>query len=265
MKRKKEMGALSLLIILLCLAVAGFSAWKLWGYYQKYHNGEKEYEKLTGYVKDNPEETQVQEDGSKTDVCPVTVDFESLAKINSDIVGWVYIPNSEINYPIVQNPDNEYYLNHTFEGKANFTGAIFLDSLCQPDFSSDNSIVYGHNLKTGTMFGSLKKMYDINYNKEADYREHPVIWIMTPEETMEYRIFAAREISAEADTDVYMVELESDQEYAKYLTDQKGKSSYETDTEPDATEPMLTLSTCTSDSEDGRFVVQAIRIQSVIP
>ena len=265
MKKKKGMGVLSWLIILLCLAVAGFSAWKLWGYYQKYHDGEKEYEKLTDYVKEMPVETQNQEDESKADTCPITVDFEALAKINSDIVGWVYIPDSEINYPIVQNPDNEYYLHHTFEGTTNFTGAIFLDALCQPDFSSDNSIVYGHNLKTGAMFGSLKKMYDINYNKDADYREHPVIWILTPEENMEYRIFASREISAETDTDVYLVEAGSDEEYSEFLTMQKEKSSYETETELDDTEPMLTLSTCTSNSEDGRFVVQAIRIQSVMP
>ena len=115
------------------------------------------------------------------------------------------------------------------------------------------------------MFGSLKKMYDINYNKDADYREHPVIWILTPEENMEYRIFAAREISAETDTDVYLVEAGSDEEYSEFLTMQKEKSSYETETELDDTEPMLTLSTCTSNSEDGRFVVQAIRIQSVMP
>lgn len=263
MKKKQGMGIFSWLIILLCLAVAGFSAWKLWGYYQKYHNGEEEYEELAEYVKDNTEEAMDQ--GDKEDTCPITVDFEALAKRNSDIVGWIYIPDSEINYPIVQNPDNEYYLHHTFERTSNFTGAIFLDSLCQPDFSSDNSIVYGYNLKTGTMFGSLKKMYDIQYNKDADYLVHPVIWILTPDQNMEYRIFAAREISAETDTDVYMIELGSEEDYADFLRTQKAKSSYETETELDEEEPMLTLSTCTSNSEDGRFVVQAIRIQNVKP
>ena len=265
MKKKKGMGILSWLILILCLVIAGFSAWKLWGYYQKYHNGEKEYEQLTEYVKENTENVEESEKEEQKDSCPITVDFEALSQINSDVVGWIYIPDSEINYPIVQNPDNEYYLNHTFEGKDNFTGAIFLDSLCQPDFSSDNSIVDGHNLKTGVMFGTLKKMYDIDYNKEADYREHPVIWILTPEENMEYRIFAAREISARNDTDVYMVEAGIENEYADFLNEQKEKSAYITDTELDETEPMLTLSTCTSSSEDGRFVVQAIRIQKVAP
>lgn len=262
---KKEKGIFSWLLMILCLAIAGFSAWKLFGYYQKYHNGEKEYEALTDYVKDNQDDSKDQDQSDDKDVCPIQVDFDALAQINSDIVGWIYIPDSEINYPVVHNQDNEYYLHHTFEKSSNFTGAIFLDALCQPDFTSDNSIVYGHNLKTGTMFGSLKKMYDIDYNKEADYRKHPVIWILTPEENMEYRIFAAREISAETDTDVYVVEVGSVEEYADFQMAQKEKSSYETDTKLDETEPMLTLSTCTSNSEDGRFVVQAIRIQKVEP
>lgn len=265
MKKKKRMGILSWLVIILCLAVAGFSAWKLWGYYQKYHDGEKEYDNLTEYVKENAEDAGNKGDGDAKDTCPVTVDFEKLSQINPDIVGWIYIPDSEINYPIVQNQDNDYYLNHTFEGKDNFTGAIFLDSLCQSDFSSDNSIVYGHNLKNGAMFGMLKKMYDIHYNKEADYREHPVIWILTPEEKMEYRIFAAREISVQEDSDVYVVEAGSLEEYAGFQKTERDRSDYETGTELDETEPMLTLSTCTSNSEDGRFIVQAIRIQRVAP
>lgn len=263
MKEKKGMSVLSWLVILLCLAVAGFAAWKLWGYFKNYHNGEKEYEKLTEYVKENPDNGKNPDDAGNHDKCPVTIDFEALAKINSEVVGWIYIPDTDINYPIVQREDNEYYLHHTFEGASNFTGAIFLDALCQPDFSSDNSIVYGHNLKTGAMFGSLKKMYDIKYNKDADYREHPVVWILTPEKTMEYRIFAGREISASTDTDVYLVEAASYEEYGEFLNTQKEKSDFHTDTDVDDMQPMITLSTCTSDSEDGRFIVQAICIQSV--
>ena len=124
--KKKKRSPLSLLLLLLCLAVAAFSAWKLYGYYRGYHDGEKEYEELTQYVKEN-------EDGAKKgkkDKCPITVDFDALRAINEDVVAWVYIEDTGINYPVVQGEDNEYYLHHTFERKENFSGAIFMDITC---------------------------------------------------------------------------------------------------------------------------------------
>ena len=175
--KKKKRSPLSLLLLLLCLAVAAFSAWKLYGYYRGYHDGEKEYEELTQYVKEN-------EDGAKKgkkDKCPITVDFDALRAINEDVVAWVYIEDTGINYPVVQGEDNEYYLHHTFERKENFSGAIFMDITCHPDFTSDNSILFGHNLKTGEMFGMLKRLYDTEYNEDADWKKHPVIWVVTPD------------------------------------------------------------------------------------
>ena len=136
-----------------------------------------------------------------------------------------------------------------------------MDTTCSPDFSSDNSILFGHNLRTGEMFGQLKRLYDTDYNEEADYQKHPVIWVVTPDSAMEYRIFAAREISVERDTDVYMVDFAQREEYQAWMEQQKAASMYETDTDISSYEPMLTLSTCTSDTEDGRLIVQAIRIQ----
>lgn len=255
--KKKKRSPLSLLLLLLCLAVAAFSAWKLYGYYRGYHDGEKEYEELTQYVKEN-------EDGAKKgkkDKCPITVDFDALRAINEDVVAWVYIEDTGINYPVVQGEDNEYYLHHTFERKENFSGAIFMDITCRPDFTSDNSILFGHNLRTGEMFGMLKRLYDTEYSEDADWKKHPVIWVVTPDAAMEYRIFAAREISAEQDIDVYMVDFAQPADYLAWLGQQKSASLYDTGTDISSGEPMLTLSTCTSDTEDGRFVVQAIRIQ----
>ena len=121
----------------------------------------------------------------KKDKCPIQVDFASLSAINPDIVGWVYIEDTGVNYPVVQGEDNEYYLHHTFEGRENFSGAIFMDTTCSPDFSSDNSILFGHNLKTGEMFGALKKLYDTEYNAEADWTKHPDKYpgLCTPDES----------------------------------------------------------------------------------
>lgn len=180
-KKRKGSGFFSNLLLILCILIFCVAAWKLWGYYRHYHGGKKEYEQLRQYVKENADLDEQKTKKGK-DKCPVTVDFEALAKVNPDVKAWIYIKGTGINYPIVQAADNTTYLHRTFEGKDSFIGAIFLDAGCEPDFSSENSIVYGHNLKNGQMFGMLKKHYDTEYNPDADYKKHQKIWIITPEE-----------------------------------------------------------------------------------
>ena len=168
------------------------------------------------------------------------MDFDALARINPDVKAWIYIKGTGINYPIVQTTDNTSYLHRTFEGKDSFIGAIFLDAGCEADFSSENSIVY---------------------NADADYKDHQKIWIITPQEEIEYQVFAAREIDVNVDADVYTIEFATEEDYADYLKTAVEKSLYHLGTKTDSTENMLTLSTCTSSSEAGRFIVQAMQIQ----
>ena len=261
-KKRKGSGFFSNLLLLLCIVVFCVAVWKLWGYYKSYHGGKKEYEQLRQYIKEkNDSDTKKKEKKSGPDTCPVQVDFDALAKVNSDVKAWIYIDGTGINYPIVQTTDNTMYLHRTFEGTDSFIGAIFLDAGCAADFSSENSIVYGHNLKNGQMFGMLKKHYDTNYNEDADYKEHQKIWIITPEAEMEYQVFAAREIDVNEDADVYTIGFASEEEYDAYLKTAVEKSLYNLGTKTESTEDMLTLSTCTSSSEAGRFIVQAIQIQ----
>lgn len=259
-KKRKGSGFFSNLLLILCILIFCVAAWKLWGYYRHYHGGKKEYEQLRQYVKENADLGEQKTKKGK-DNCPVTVDFEALAKVNPDVKAWIYIKGTGINYPIVQAADNTTYLHQTFEGKDSFIGAIFLDAGCEPDFSSENSIVYGHNLKNGQMFGMLKKHYDTEYNPDADYKKHQKIWIITPEEEIEYKVFAAREIDVNEDSDVYTIAFASEEDYAYYLKNSIEKALYSLKTKPDNEEDILTLSTCTSSSEAGRFIVQATQIQ----
>ncbi|MBR0411577.1 MAG: class B sortase [Eubacterium sp.] len=250
-------------ILVICLGAVAFSLWKLWGFYQFYHKGKKEYDQLTEYVKEEKaeESTEGQAEGEKKDKCPVTVDFEGLRKVNPDVVGWLHIPDTGINYPIVQTKDNDFYLHRTFKKENSYIGAIFLDAVCKSDFGSFNNIIYGHNLKNGEMFGHLKGLYDKNYNSEADFKKHPKVWVITPNDNREYLIFAAREINVEKDMDVYTVEFPGYEEYRTFLDDQMKKSQYDTKVIPSEKKSMITLSTCTSRTEEGRFIVQATRIQ----
>ena len=167
-KKRKGSGFFSNLLLLLCIVVFCVAAWKLWGYYNNYHGGRKEYEQLRQYVKEKKDSDKKKKKKSGADTCPVQVDFDALARINPDVKAWIYIKGTGINYPIVQTTDNTSYLHRTFEGKDSFIGAIFLDAGCEADFSSENSIVYGHNLKNGQMFGMLKKHYDTSYNALRD-------------------------------------------------------------------------------------------------
>lgn len=244
--------------VLICLLTMSFAVWKLWGYHSTYRDGKMEYDNLTEYI----DETELlkaanadKEPGKNR--CPVTVDFKSLRKINPDVVGWIHIPDTGIDYPIVQAKENRTYLHKTFKGKDSYVGAIFLDALCKPDFSSFNSIIYGHNLKNGEMFGHLKKLYDTDYNPKADYKKHPIIWIISPDDAYEYTIFAFREVDVKSDGDVYTVDLPDAKDCRSFLDEQIGRSQKDTGIWPSEYGRMITLSTCTSRTENERFVVQA--------
>lgn len=247
-------------VLLICLTAAVFAGWKLYSYYRVYHDGKKEYDNLIKYIdKDGFKRGEDPDKEKKKDRCPISVDFASLKKINREIVGWIYIPGTGIDYPIVQAKDNTKYLHRTFRGKDSYVGAIFLDALCKPNFSSFNSIIYGHNLKNGEMFGHLKKLYDVEYNSKADYKKHPTVWIITPEHAWEYKIFAFREINTGKDPDVYTIDLPDIKERRAFLDRQIRRAQKDTGIKPLETERVITLSTCTSRTQEGRFVVQAIK------
>lgn len=134
---------------------------------------------------------------SVTSDVPESIDFNSLTEINAQTKGWIYLSDSVINYPIMQSRDNEYYLNHIFDGQVNSAGSLFLDYRTK-DIKSDRCvIIYGHNIKNGTMFGGLKKYKDPEY-----YGEHRVMYIFVPEGRYQVEIIAASLIKA--DDDMYV-------------------------------------------------------------
>lgn len=115
------------------------------------------------------------------------LDFDEIRRPNEDIYAWLDIPDTDIQYPVVQHPtDDAYYLDHTIEGKARYPGSIYTEKCNSKDFSDFLTVVYGHNMKNGTMFGELKKFRNGKY---AD--EHPMISFYTPEGEYHYRVFAA--------------------------------------------------------------------------
>ena len=160
MEKKKKRSMLPILFILPVLAVFIFSLVKIGGPLLEYRQGEKVYESLEEYV-------SIGEDGSYREG-EMPVDFEALRKVNPDIIGWIVIPGMEISYPIVQGEDNDYYLKHTFDKAENASGCIFVEVENSPDFSDNNTFVYGHNMKNKSMFAKLNR-----YQEEDTFRKNP--------------------------------------------------------------------------------------------
>ena len=151
MKQVKEMG-----IVAVCLMLLGFGICIGIGTYLMYRDGEEEYNTLREYVAvEEPKENADGETPEENQKETVTVDFEALKKINPEIIAWIRIPDTKIDYPVVQGTDNEYYLKHTFKKTEHVAGSIFLDKDNSPDFSNRKTILYGHNMKDGSIFQGL--------------------------------------------------------------------------------------------------------------
>ena len=177
------------------------------------------------------------------------VDFMALQGINDDIVGWLKVGALDISYPVTQASDNDYYLHLTFELLQNAAGCIFVDYQNRPDFQDDNTIIYGHNMKDGSMFGTLK-----NFVQDGVYESDPYFWIYTPERIYKYEIFNCSTVGAVSNT--YTLEFGSRKEFQNYLDKALMQSQVDSSkVKVKSSDKIVTLSTCTGD-EETRFVVQ---------
>ena len=182
-----------------------------------------------------------------------TVDWDTLQAQNGDIIGWLRM-DPDISYPVVRGIDNQYYLRRGIDKKYNRNGTLFLD--CNNiSFLDDHTIIYGHHMKSGSMFGQLDKYQDAIYAEE-----HPVITLYTPEETISYRILCV--IITEDGSWVYRAIHDSDSDMKDYL-EQCGKEAlyWDSEVEESGCHQLLTLSTCIGRSGGTkRLVVQAAQI-----
>lgn len=180
-----------------------------------------------------------------------TLDLSALQAINSEVLGWILIPNTNISYPLMQGGNNSYYLKHDFRKNASSPGSIFLDSRNKADLTDFNSIVYGHRMKNGTMFEALK-----GYKEQSFWEAHPDIYLVLPQGAYHYRIYAAYEDSVRGES--YRTDFDGDAAQKQaFLTDALKQSWIQSDVVPQITDRLLTLSTCTGRGYDKRLVVHA--------
>lgn len=178
------------------------------------------------------------------------IDFGVLKQINPDIVGWIYIPETAVDYPILKNPYDNYYLNHDFTGNDSLLGAIFMQKAETADFSAQHTVLYGHNLIDKQMFGSLS-MYASQQFRDSQ----PYIYIYQPDQTLRCTVYAA--YTCEADSAAYQLDFQDMPEFESWVMKSVSESYYTTSIQtPNPETRILTLSTCT-DTGDARFVLHS--------
>lgn len=233
------------ILILIIISILAFT-------YYKFHTNKNK--NILNDIK--IDETQITE--TKTERM---LQLEELKKQNNDIVGWLEIPNTKINYPVLQTTDNEYYMTHTYKKEYSKDGSIFLDKDYNWDVPSSNLLIYGHNNKNGNMFQELLK-----YEDESYYKEHPTIKFTTVNEDCTYEIIAVfkSRVYYKSEKNVfryyYFINAENEEEYNNYVEESKKASLYNTGKTAEYGKQLLTLSTCEYSQEDGRFVIVARKI-----
>lgn len=190
------------------------------------------------------------------DVPERNLDWEALWKENEDIYAWIYIPNTNVDYPILQHPtDDTHYLNYNLDGSKGYPGCIYTESLNHKNFLDYNTVIYGHNMRNQTMFRTLH-----NFEEDTFFAENPYIYIYTPDGILVYEIFAAYERD-----DAHVLntnDFYSESGYQKYLDEVLGmrdmSAHIRSEVEVTSQNHIITLSTCVSGKSDRRYLVQAV-------
>lgn len=232
------------ILLTICLLIFIFFAYKIY-YYLKEENANKQlnndlidkaFIKTSDNQKENKEEHKLP-----------NIDFSTLKQENKDIVGWIYSENTPINYPIVQSKDNEYYLHRLINGKYNLAGSIFMDYRNNSNLTDNNTIIYGHNMKNNTMFGTLLK-----YKNQEYYDEHKIIYLFTPERNYAIKVFTSYTTSD--DSNIYNLSKISESKIEELIK----KSDFKSDFIVSKEDKIITLSTCSYDYDEARYIVMGV-------
>lgn len=240
--------------ILICVIIG--SVFYIGYYYVTQNKNEKVYKKLQKeVVKQESKEEEPQTEESHVEI---PIDFAQLQAQNPDIYAWIQIDGTNINYPVAQSAtDNEYYLNHTIEGQEGYPGSIYTENWNTKEFTDFNTVIYGHDMKDGSMFQNLHNYADASY-----MQQHPNVVIYTPEKKLTYQIFAAvvyddRHILHSFDyafadqRQAFLDSIYNSRNLGNVIRDDV---SVNTDSR------ILTLSTCMTEQDDKRFLVEAVLI-----
>lgn len=257
---KKAQRRRSILLSVLGLCVV-FSVAYLIYYYSYYEKNDIEYSELSTLVKEDSGGTVEINYTEKQDKPPILKKYETLYNKNRKLIGWLKIEGCDIDYPVMQTSNNEYYLDHNYNQEYDKNGSLFLDKDCDAAFPNDNMIIYGHHMKSGKMFGNLNY-----YSKESFWEDNKEFTFDTIYETGTYAVmyvFRSKIYSEEEIVFKYyqFIDATSENEFNSNMEEMANMSLYDTGVTASYGDRLITLSTCDSSEEDGRFVVVAKKIK----
>lgn len=258
-RRRKLLVALASLVAVACFAYFGV-------YYFFSARTNMDYEQLANLkgsdvLSNAPEKNNfaIHKTGVRTP--DVLDEYKTLYEKNKKLIGWLKIDDTNIDYPVMQTDDNDYYLEHNYNQEYDKNGSIFMDCNCSVYPRSTNLIVYGHHMKSGNMFGNLQK-----YAKQSYGEKHSLIQFDTIYEKGTYQVMYVFRSQVFNEDDIVFkyyqfIDANSEREFDYYMDEMKALSLYDTGVTASYGDSLLTLSTCDSSQTDGRFVVVAKRIR----
>lgn len=255
------------LIIVIAVLVMGmiFAGWQLGSIFMNYHRDRSAYNDLaanaiSALAEGDVSGTEQSAEGEITNVrvvseVPIQVDWDYLRSVNSSVVGWLYCADTVINYPVVQSTDHQFYLNHGFDKTSNTSGTLFADMDSVAGVTLSNYIIYGHNMKDNSMFGTFKE-----YVNESYYREHPTLYYLTPQGSYRVQLFGCHMV--EGTTDNFPTYFSDTTDYQRYLDSISGSFYWFERDKADTRYQLITLSTCTSGGgfDDARLLLHGVMI-----
>lgn len=259
MKNRKNLIINILMICVLCVFL--YSLYQVFFSFYSYEKSKKDFADLsqTVIISESPPleiENEMEEKGEEekieeiiyTEFSPISIDFEELKNINEDIIGWIYCEDTVINYPILKGEDNSWYLKHDYNNNELKSGSIFIDSLNESDFSDANTIIYGHNMKDGSMFHCLDE-----WSNQEFYDAHPYLWIITP--TQDYKVVLFSGYTAKSRDESYNIYKQYGENFRGHIGIAASKSDFVNDVDFDDGSNCVMLSTCAYDFNNARYVL----------
>lgn len=245
-KNKKKIYIGIIIAAAIAIIIAGFFIWQ--NFFDKKQQAENKYKDIQKVVIEEHEDPYQSE-----------INFEELWKQNPDAYAWIRIPGTQVDYPVLQSDeDRNYYLDHTIDGTEGLPGSIYTEGPSSKTFDENNVIIYGHNMRNGTMFGEL-----IKYNDKSFMTQNPYVYLYLPDRTLKYQLFASVVYSNEYLPKKYdFVNQDSYQAFINEIINIKGKDSYvdkAIEVTPD--DKVITLSTCIGDQPDNRHLILAVKVK----
>lgn len=261
MAGRKKTNKKTMIIIIIAAAVVllGGAGAGMWLYFGGQNTASEPVQADPEEAQKDYEEMQEEAVTENDDPMQRKIDFEALREINPDVYAWIWIPGTNIDYPILQSAveADDYYLNTTIDGKKGYPGSIYTEKYNTTSFTDPVTVVYGHELKNGTMFSELH-----SYTDREFFDNYPYIYIYTPDQTLKYQIFAAV-----AFDDRYILgsyNFMDVDDFQKYLDELRSSIDGNVNQDVEVTQDtkILTLSTCISEYPDQRWLVNGTLVDA---